>query len=74
MNIFQNYKATKRYLEILDNLEGEDQKKRFGAMVKAKFYDKVTSDEELDAYTITESDLDKIASRILNLPVEDLPF
>jgi len=63
MNIFQNYKATRYYLQILDSLD-VNKRKEFSAMVRAKFFDKVTSDVELEDYLITEEDLDKIEDKI----------
>lgn len=63
MNIFQNYRATKYYLEILESLD-PSLRAKFTIMVKAKFYEKVTGDEELESYKITEKDLEALEAKI----------
>ena len=59
MNIFVNYKTTKLYVEYLLTLP-EDQKEIFSEKVKEKFFQKVTSDIDLDSYKITVEDLKTI--------------
>ena len=61
MNIFENYKTTKYFVETINDMNYED-RTDFTNLVKRKFHEKVTSDEELESYMITIQDLELLAT------------
>lgn len=63
MNIFENYKASKYFIDISNGLSDKE-KERWSSAVKAKFLVKVTSDDELENYQITIKDLDELIERL----------
>lgn len=65
MNIFENYKATRAFIDFSNTLNDED-RKDFTTEVKKKFYSKVTSDEELESYKITVGDLEDLQNNFLH--------
>jgi hypothetical protein len=67
MNIFENYKATKLYVERLNELEkcpNPEMAKIFSNNIKKLFQTKVTSDKELESYKITEEDVQRVADEM----------
>ena len=61
MNIFENYKATKYFVDIVSEMNDEDWTD-FTNLVKRRFHKKVTSDEELESYKLTVEDLELLAT------------
>jgi hypothetical protein len=67
MNIFENYKATKLYIELLDGFENDENEALadlYRNRIKEYFLEKVNSDVDLDSYKISVEEVQHIADEI----------
>ena len=61
--MFSSYQATRRYIAYTEVIAPKDQEK-FSEAIRAMFDKKITSEETLNDYYLTEKDIDGVYDRM----------